>query len=122
MYHENIRQGEKKLQAQYDTLHHGDDEDSDESVDDDAVGGAEDAELPEDAEPPDGTETPAGAGETTATDRGNSLASSSSDVPQPLLTSVEEAQRPPRPACPAPAGPARQYQQLSIASMFGRST
>ena len=122
VYHANIRQIETQLQAQYDALHHGGDEASDEPVDDDAVGEADDAEPPEDAVPPEGAEPPEGAGETAAIEGGNSLASSSSDVAQPILAPCEEAQRPSRPACPAPAGPAKPRRQLSITSMFGRRT
>ena len=107
VYHDSIRQHETKLQAQYDTMHHGDDDASDEPVDDDAFDEADDAAPPE------------GADETAAIEGGNSLSSSASDVAQPLIAPSGEAQRPPRPACPAPAGPARPSRQLTIASMSG---
>ena len=108
MYHDSIRQHEAKLQNQYDTMHHGDGDDSDEPADDDdAFDEADDAEPPE------------GADETAAIEGGNSLGSSASDVVQPLLAASDDAPRLPRPACPAPAEPARSRRQLTISGMFG---
>ena len=105
MYHDSIRQHETKLQAQYEAMHHGDDEDS--SGDDGFVEGTSGVDLPDEAV------TPSRAGETTATEGGSSLASVSSEAAPPFIASS---------GGPAPAGPAHPKRQLKISSMFGRSS